>query len=382
MSHHSNAALTSKGRLLIAKRVLQDGWSLAAAARSAGVSQQTARKWVRRFQSEGVDGLNDRSSRPHRIISINAPADDSLQQRVIALLHIPPAQQGFNRTTWRLVDLRAKLAEQGCVTSLRNIKTVIHRAGFRYRQARVALTSHDPEYQQKVSAIKQTLANLQDDEAFFSIDEFGPFAVKMRGGKSLQPPGQTRVVPQWQASRGALILSAALELRSNQLSHFFSTKKNTNETIALIEVLRRDYRRMRRIYLSWDAAPWHESKALLAKIQFLNEWAEHDDAPQIILRPLPSCSQFLNVIESVFSGMSRAVLHNSDYASLSDAQEAIRRYIEARNSAFKKTPQKAGNAIWGKERVASKFSEAGTCKDPWYSYKREHRGARAHGAVV
>ena len=63
MSHHSNAALTSKGRLLIAKRVLQDGWSLAAAARSAGVSQQTARKWVRRFQSEGVDGLNDRSSR-------------------------------------------------------------------------------------------------------------------------------------------------------------------------------------------------------------------------------------------------------------------------------------------------------------------------------
>jgi hypothetical protein len=227
-----------------------------------------------------------------------------------------------------------------------------------------------------VSAIKETLGNLQDDEAFFSIDEFGPFAVKMRAGKSLQPPGQTRVVPQWQPSKGALILSAALELRSNQLSHFFSTKKNTNETIALMEVLRREYRCMQCIYLSWDAAPWHESKALLAKIQFLNEWAEHDKAPQIILRPLPSCSQFLNVIESVFSGMSRAILHNSDYASLSDAQDAIRRYIEARNSAFKKTPQKAGKAIWGKERVASKFSEAGTCKDPWYSYKREHPGRR------
>jgi hypothetical protein len=65
------------------------------------------------------------------------------------------------------------LAELGCVTSIRNIEIVIHRAGFRYRQARVALTSHDPEYEQQVSAIKHTLANLQDEEAFFSISRLG-----------------------------------------------------------------------------------------------------------------------------------------------------------------------------------------------------------------
>jgi hypothetical protein len=65
------------------------------------------------------------------------------------------------------------LAELGCVTSIRNIEIVIHRAGFRNRQARVALTSHDPEYEQKVSAIKHTLANLQDEEAFFSISRLG-----------------------------------------------------------------------------------------------------------------------------------------------------------------------------------------------------------------
>jgi hypothetical protein len=58
-----------------------------------------------------------------------------------------------------------------------------------------------------------------DDEAFFSINEFGPFAVKMRGGKALQPPGKVRRVPQWQKSKGSLIVTAALELSRNQVIH-------------------------------------------------------------------------------------------------------------------------------------------------------------------
>jgi len=41
------------------------------------------------------------------------------------------------------------------------------------------------------------------------------------------------------------------------------------------------------------------------------------------LAPLPASAQFLNVIESVFSGMARAIIHNSDYPSVAAAQEAI-----------------------------------------------------------
>ena len=40
------------------------------------------------------------------------------------------------------------------------------------------------------------------DEAFFSIDEFGPFAVKDETRPQLVPPG-TRSVPQWQKSEAA-----------------------------------------------------------------------------------------------------------------------------------------------------------------------------------
>ena len=63
---HRTAKLTPSGRRLLVSRILDDGWPAATAAEMLGVSRATAYKWVRRYRSEGVDGLEDRSSRPHR----------------------------------------------------------------------------------------------------------------------------------------------------------------------------------------------------------------------------------------------------------------------------------------------------------------------------
>jgi hypothetical protein len=82
-----------------------------------------------------------------------------------------------------------------------------------------------------------------------------------------------------------------------------------------------------------------------------------DCSPCIELAPLPAGAQFLNVIESIFSGMSRAVIHNSDYPSLDAARTAIDRYFSERNTHFAGNPKRAGSKIWGKERVPSEFHE-------------------------
>jgi transposase InsO family protein len=58
--------LTVHGRLLVAERV-QSGWSVREAALAAGVSRQTAGKWVARYRQLGESGLVDASSRPHRL---------------------------------------------------------------------------------------------------------------------------------------------------------------------------------------------------------------------------------------------------------------------------------------------------------------------------
>ena len=63
---HRNAPLTPRGRRLLVRRVEEFGWPAARVAEAAGVSRATVYKWTRRFRQEGLAGLQDRSSRPHR----------------------------------------------------------------------------------------------------------------------------------------------------------------------------------------------------------------------------------------------------------------------------------------------------------------------------
>ena len=65
MKLNANARTCPKSRALIASRVLEQHWSLAAAAAAAGVSVVTARKWVRRCAAG--ESLGDRSSAPRRV---------------------------------------------------------------------------------------------------------------------------------------------------------------------------------------------------------------------------------------------------------------------------------------------------------------------------
>src|SRR5690606_1593655 len=64
---HANAVLTPRTRLRLARLIIDSGYSLAAAAKMFMVSPVTARKWAARYRSEGEAGMQDRSSRPHRI---------------------------------------------------------------------------------------------------------------------------------------------------------------------------------------------------------------------------------------------------------------------------------------------------------------------------
>lgn len=66
MNIHKNARLTPFGRERLVRQVAS-GQTPEAAARAAGVCPRTARKWLNRYASEGVAGLQDRSSRPHRL---------------------------------------------------------------------------------------------------------------------------------------------------------------------------------------------------------------------------------------------------------------------------------------------------------------------------
>jgi transposase len=63
---HPRARLNALGRELLVERVIVLRWPVAMAARAHGISRPTAYKWLGRFEREGMEGLSDRGSRPHR----------------------------------------------------------------------------------------------------------------------------------------------------------------------------------------------------------------------------------------------------------------------------------------------------------------------------
>jgi transposase InsO family protein len=72
MDIHKNARLTPHGRERLAKMIVS-GQTPQAASEAVGVCSRTGRKWVDRFEQEGLAGLQDRSSRPHRLRQPTAP---------------------------------------------------------------------------------------------------------------------------------------------------------------------------------------------------------------------------------------------------------------------------------------------------------------------
>jgi len=66
MNMHKNARLTPLGRERIVRQV-ESGQTPEAVSETAGVCPRTVRKWVERYRREGLAGLQDRSSRPHRL---------------------------------------------------------------------------------------------------------------------------------------------------------------------------------------------------------------------------------------------------------------------------------------------------------------------------
>ena len=66
MNIHKNARLTPQGRVLLVRRITEEGWRIVDAANAAGISVRQSYRWLARYRSGGSAALADRSSAPHQ----------------------------------------------------------------------------------------------------------------------------------------------------------------------------------------------------------------------------------------------------------------------------------------------------------------------------
>jgi transposase len=303
-------------------------------------------KWVAAFNRYGREGLC-----PPRKPRRKGARDDERDQRarrILEILHAKPSAYGLNRSNWSLPSIaRAYKQEHKEIVGTSTVGRLLQESGFAIRKARKVLTSPDPDYREKVELLLNTLQSLKPGELFFFVDELGPLRVKKYGGRALVRKNEVLTYPQKQAHRGIIMMSGALSATTNQVTWIYGRAKDTSAMIDLIEVLYNQHFSASKLYVIWDAASWHKSVMLVEWLDAFNAYTgSTGEGPLIELVPLPTSSQFLDVIEAVFSGMKRAVVHHSDYRDVPEMKKAISLHFTERNAHFQDNPRRAGKKIW------------------------------------
>lgn len=333
--------------------------TLGMVAEKVECTYSTLLKWLRIYEEKGLDGLS--RSGFERPVSVER--EEEIKAKMDNLVHLvqqSPQLYGIDRASWKIADLAEVFTrEYKQSMTIGTVSTYLKKRGIRYKRSREVISSPDPLFKEKYAAVQHILENLTEKQKFFSVDEYGPCSVRPKDGRMLTLPGEQPTFKGVKKGKGWFICTCALELSTNQVTHFYSLTKDTEEMIKLIHVLMAQYPDQEKLFISWDAASWHASKKLNEYLKKING---DPTTPIIVLAPLPARAPYLNVIESVFSGMSKSVIRNSDYASPADCKAAIDRYFAKRNRHFLENPQRAGNKIWGKERVEPAFNKGNICK--------------------
>ena len=307
-------------------------------------SPKTTRQYYISYKKDGISTL---------FSSIRIKNDDSTKNatrtnRIIELLHQKPRGFGINRTSWSLLSIAAAYETQFNESISRStVARSLREMRFTWKKAKKILTSPDPNYREKVEILLSKLHALVQDEQFFFLDELGPLSVKKRGGRTYVLNGTVPNSPRRQISKGSVTLLGALSATTNQVTWIFGKSKDSASIIDLIEILFNQYHDKKTIFITWDAVSWHKSVELMTWLDSFNYTTKKlGKGPVIEIVPLPTSAQFLNVIEGVFSGMMRAVVHNSDYQSEQEMKIAMSRHLCERNSFFMTNPKRVGKRIW------------------------------------
>ncbi len=124
-------------RRLLGLALALEGATRDAAAKAAGMTRQTLRDWVIRYNERGVEGLKDkaRTGRPPRL-------SEKQLLELDALVEQGPDIGVHNVVRWRCVDLKAVIAARfGVDLSEDRIGAIMHRRGYR----RLSVRPRHPE---------------------------------------------------------------------------------------------------------------------------------------------------------------------------------------------------------------------------------------------
>lgn len=286
------------------------GKSPAEIAALFGYSVATVRRWLTRYQAEGLEGLYDkpRSGRPRK-------ANDALKDEVEQCLSTRPNALGYLATLWTVTLLVTHLASLGWQVSCSTVRRVLHALDYRWRRPRLAAQRRDPEGHIKMAAIAHAAWNVQTGDHFFSMDESEFKLLPVLRAMWSKIAHAFRVpTPDYNASVWAF---GAVDIFSGQWITGLYERQTALNFVAFLEQIWAACP-TGHIWVVIDNAPAHRAKLVAA-------WLEAH--PRMTILYLPKYASHINPIERIWREVKDKVVANYCYPTLAALRQAVQRHL-------------------------------------------------------
>jgi transposase len=283
-------------------------------------SSRTIDRWLKRFQAESVEGLTGRKrGRPFRFgVGWIAVVFTWVTQH-------SPRDFGFLRSRWACETLVLLLLQVHQLrVSRETVRRWLHRADLVYRRPRPVVGPTDPEYQQKLDALRKLLAELPDDETVVFQDEveihtnpkIGRMWMLKNHQATVETPGNNR----------KRYLSGSLHWRTGLMILTEAEPKQGRDTALFLRHLdevRRRLRRYKKIHVICNNAKSHTSFAVA---EYAWKWRD-----RLEFHALPCYAPETNPIERIWWVLHEQITRNHRCQSLEELLELVFAWLDARN---------------------------------------------------
>jgi transposase len=294
-----------RARLMLA---LADGKSWNQIEIELQTSRPTIARWKRRFEQQGMSGLDPghKGSTPRMAIA-------SVQARVLRKTTQRP---GDGSTHWSCRKMAASLGLS---------KSTVQRI---WRQARLQphrldryMTSDDPQFEPKAADIIALYMKPPQHAAVFCVDEKSAIQALDRLDPVLpMSPGRAERHGFEYYRHGTLSLYAALEVRTGKVLGKTAPRHTSAEFIEFLGEVVASAKWAREIHVILDNLSAHKTKAVE---EFL------ESHPKVRFHFTPTYSSWLNQVELWFSKVERDVIARGVFTSVTDLARKLRKYIRA-----------------------------------------------------
>jgi transposase len=284
-------------------------------ARRSGASRPAVWRWQQRYAEQGLDGLlRDKTRKPGR-----APLPLGTVAKVLAL---PCSQAPGNATHWT-----GRAVAKAVGVSLRAVQRIWGAHRLQPHRLRTFKMSRDPAFAEKVEDVVGLYMAPPCHAVVLSIDEKSQIQALDRTQPGLPlKPGKCATMTHDYKRNGTTTLFAALNVLDGTVLGRCMDKHRHQEFIKFLNAVERAVPVGKVIHAILDNYATHKHPKV-------RRWlANH---PRWVFHFTPTSASWLNAVEGFFSAITRRRIRRGVFKSVTELEDAIRRYIHHHNRQAK-----------------------------------------------